>query len=1230
MTASRKLARGVRTFLLIGSLWATPASSQIQNGEMVGLVTDPSGAALVDAVITIQNPATNKILEVRANSTGFYNAKQLLPGNYRVTAHAEGFAPATRTDVRATAGTVYRLDFQLRIAPRADTVESRSTNPLANQVNTENARVATTIDAREVAELPLNGRNVYNLVKYVPGAIDVRGVILEDGSQAVINGVRENFGGFLLNGLSNRDLDGAAVNKPIVDTIEQMQVITLNNSAEFGNSAGAITSVITKSGTNQFHGRMWWFVRNEAFDANSFFANHTPDPAARVKPAVRLNQFGGSLGGPIWKNKLFFFAAYQGERFVTASPSEVLTESAKLRQAVATLFPSSVANLLYSNFAPSGKGIPDLSIQKYVTGGAFSGSGFSRFADYLCPVSTDGTGAISNKFATLFGVQQADIDTMNLTPDVGGCPGGSPYSAPITGILSRSDPLLERVINTASSQAGGDLTQGNEASLRLDYSLGSHNSLFAQMNWSRSTDRFGGGNLVRGFPTPTSSFSPNFQSSFVSSFGPRLVNELRAGYAASLERSLASFPGVPSVSFDDGTLGFGAFSELPEFFQESIYTLADSVAISRAKHDMKAGVDLRRNFENSISNLGRPSYYFFDPLFFAIDAPYGEGAGVDPGILSSQPAHLEGNRRHWRNWELGLYFEDNWKITRRLTLNVGLRYDLYTRLNELNDVAATFVGGPGQNFIDDITTGAGQVKNGSVPCLGDPLATIAGECGPQGFAPIKSLGTGDHNNLGPRVGFAWDVFGNGKTSLRGGFGISYQSAIYRPYSNTRWNPPFYSLNAAFNTLGGDISNVIYGPVAGGLPRFTGTAPPEQHSGTGVQAMGNISGWDPTNPNIAGLTSIIFREGLPDPSVTNYFLGMQRELRHDLILEANYVGTTGTHLIRADNVNRIPGGRLPEGTCVTDNFGRKLCSQRDTNLNAFGEPNNFVGRLNPNFGVLRVWRDIAESNYNSLQVSLKGKLATGLQISANYTYSHAIDSGSAWHNQATDVSGFAAGAGFTLDPTMPGLDRSHSSFDVRHRLTISYVWDLPFFRHSNGLLKLGLADWQLNGLWAFQTGAHWTPYDGRRVTNFDELAPGACEAPTFDPTKCVSTGGDYNLDGVANDRPNASADHVDATHKQWADGFNLPANFFTRPCLACAGNLARNTFVGPGYWAADISVFKNFKLRESVYFQFRAEAFNVLNHTNFEIGHNQINDPLFGQAGGTQSPRNLQFAFKLIF
>ena len=1228
MNIPRAIGGCVRLILLARLIWAGAAAAQIQNGQIVGLVTDVSGAVLSNAVVNTLNLGTSRKVTVRSNATGLYAATQLMVGTYILSVSANGFAPSTSGALTVKAGTVLRVDFTLKVAGRSEAVEIRSTNPSANPVDTENARLSTTIDSTEVADLPLNGRNVYNLVQYVPGAVNVRGVIFEEGSQAVVNGVRENFGGFLVNGVSNTGLSGGVVNRPIVDTIQQVQILTLNNSAEFGSSAGAVTSLVTKSGTNHFHGSTWWFLRNDALDANSFFANHDPNPANRIKPAVRMNQFGVALGGPVWKNRLFFFAAYQGEHFLTASPGEVLAESPQLRQAVAKIFPTSVANLLYSSFAPSAPGTSAFTLRDYVVGGRFSGSGFARFADYLCPAATSSN--ISGRFAGLFGVEQSDIDQMNMPEEDGGCPDGSPYSIPAVGALNRDDPLLVNVLNVAPSQTGDDFAQGNEGSLRLDYIFGQADSLFAQMNWARSRDQFGGGNLVRGFPNPVKLTTPNFQLSYIHTFKPTLMNEFRAGYTGSVSTTEAAFPGVPSILLDDSTLGFGSASGIPEVFHEGIYSYADSLSLNRGKHNMKGGVDLRRNIENGNADIGRPSYYFFDPLFFAVDAPYGEGAGVDPGILSGKPAHLETSFRHWRNWEAGVYFQDDWKITRRLALSLGVRYDLYTRLTELNHLSSTFRKGPGQNFIDNITTGAGQIKNDSVPCLGNPLATIAGVCGPEGFAPVRSLGAGDHNNIGPRLGFAWDMFGDGKTALRGGFGISYQSAIYRPYSNTRWNPPFYSLNSALNSLVGDVNHVVYGPVEGGTPTFLGPAPPAQYSGFGAQATGNISGWDPSNPNIAALTSIIFPEGIPDPSVKSYFLGIQRAIRRDLALEANYVGTSGAHLIRAENVNRIPGGKLPEGTCVRDNLSRLLCSQRDTELNEYGQFNNLSGRLNPNFGNLRVWRDIADSNYNSLQLSLKGRLGRGLQLAANYTYSHSIDSGSSWHNMATSVNGFAAGDGYTTDQTLPGLDRGNSTYDVRHRLTVSYIWELPFFLHHKGFAKAALAGWQMNGIWAFQSGAHWTPFDPRRLGDFQELAPGACEAGTFNPKQCVSEGGDYNLDGVNNDRPNAVKDNVNATHAQWADGFNLPANFFSAPCLACIGNLGRNTFVGPGYWAADVSIFKNFKLTELLRLQFRAEAFNVLNHTNFQIGNNAINDPVFGQAGGTANPRNLQFALKVMF
>jgi len=270
------------------------------------------------------------------------------------------------------------------------------------------------------------------------------------------------------------------------------------------------------------------------------------------------------------------------------------------------------------------------------------------------------------------------------------------------------------------------------------------------------------------------------------------------------------------------------------------------------------------------------------------------------------------------------------------------------------------------------------------------------------------------------------------------------------------------------------------------------------------------------------------------------------------------------------------------------------------------------------------------------------MSHGLQFGGNYTWSHSIDSGSSWHHSVSSANGFGAGDGYTTDQTLPQLDRGNSTYDIRHRLTFNFVWEMPFLRERHDFMGTMLAGWQLNGIFSLQTGAHWFPYRGGQNASSnlqpDDGSPAdVCDPATFDPTLCVNMGADYNLDGVANDRPNAIADHVDATHEQWADGFNLPENFFSSPCLGCVSNLGRNTFVGPGYWNLDTSLFKNFRLSDRFQLQFRVEAFNIFNHTNFQLGenvgpsnNNRTQNPDFGKAGGTFSPRNLQFGLKLSF
>lgn len=1229
------------------ALVAILSSAQVQNGQITGDITDPSGAAVPGAKVTAVNSQTGLSLDATGSQTGHFTINQAPPGTYKVTVTASGFKTYARADVPVNAGSTQHLDVKLQVGQVTETVEVTGAPP---QIDVETSRLAQTVSGAQVANLPLNGRNVYDLIQLAPGAVNVRGVVSENGAGTVVNGLRENFNGFLINGVSNKGLSGGTVTTPIQDTVQEFQELTLNMSAQYGNSAGSVTNLVTKSGTNDVHGSAWWFVRNDVFDANPFFLNHE----GVEKQALRFNQFGGTIGGPIVKNKFFVFASFQDDRFrESAPPSSVQVESPEFRQAVIQAFPNSTAALLYRNFQPQVTGTPSISLSDYVTGGNFSGSGLSNFGQYLCPDNT--TPVVAARFATLFGVTAADQAAMS------GC---SSIPAIQPGIFNRDSPFLYDTVSFNGSenqiaQGNGNLFKGWEASVRLDYNVTNNDRLYGQMNWTRQDDRFGFPNTVsnsngRGpsFLNPLRNIYPNFQFSYVHTFSPTVLNEFRAGYVGNLQNVSVAEPGVPDIRFDDGVMGFGSYSGYPQTFHENIYTYSDMVSISKGKHNIRIGADLRRNIENSEFSVARPSYYFFDPLFFAADAPYTQTAGVDPGIVSGQPAQLSSNVRHWRNWEVGAYFQDDVKVTRNFTLNLGMRYDLYQRHHELNNLVTTFIKGPGTFFIDNISTGAGQIKDASVPAGASgcdtpeqiALAQIAGVCGPGGFSKADALGKGDHNNFGPRVGFAWDMFGTGRTSLRGGFGVSYEGTLYNPLSNSRWNLPYYSFNSATNSLAGDVQNVIYGPtVCDGTgchpdplatPSFTG-APTNPFMGVGAQATGNLTGWDPTNQNLAFLTGIVFPEGIKDPYVYNYFLGMQHEVLPKMVVEVDYVGTTGHKLFRAQNVNRIAGGRLPPGTCATDNLGRRLCSQVDA-----AETLNPAGRLNPNFGALRVWQNVVNSNYNALQASLRRQMSSGVSFNVNYTWSHSIDDGSTWHSGATSSNGPAAGEGYTTDAGIGKLDRGNSIFDIRHRLVANFVWELPWLKAQEGFIGHILGGWQWNGIFSYQSGAHWSPFDRRTGGYPVGSLEGDCTQTGIDAGLCVNTSGDYNLDGERNDRPNALASNFDPSHDQWADGwggiFAPGGGFFSAPCLGCIGNLRRNSFVGPSFWNFDASLFKNIRITERVNMQFRAESFNVFNHTNFQLPgaggatNNQINRTNFGQSGGTFNPRNLQFGLKVNF
>ena len=1201
------------------SLFALAALAQIQNGQLSGDVTDPSGAAVSNAQVQVQNTATDLTVSATTNQQGHFVVNQVPVGSYLVTVTAAGFRTESHSGLVVNAGSITHSDFKLQVGSTKEVVEVSGETPV---VETESSQLAVVVSGAQVANLPLNGRNVYDLIQLAPGAVNVNGTDFENGHGTVVNGLRENFNGFLINGTSNKGLSGGVNNVPILDTVEEFQQLTLNNSAQYGSSAGAITNLVTKSGTNSWHGSAWDFVRNDKLDANDFFDNNVtqnPDPRDPTKPfhpPLRFNQFGGTLGGPIMKDKLFFFISYQQSHFTTnAPPTPIFQESPEFRQAVMGALPNSVAALMYKNFAPSGTG--------------------SNCTTWPGAVATEGITGIPYIDASF-----AALDSVMVK-------GVTPFICDSIAIYGQQ------------TQTFGNLFQGKEASGRVDFTPSPKDRFFIQYNWQRTTDTFGPCTTActRGFTNPTHNIYPNGQFTFNHTFNPHVLNEFRAGYTSFLQTIGTNIPGVPSLVFDDGVSGFGSYNGYPQLFKEHEYSYGDMVSINHGSHNLKIGAEFKRNIENSEFNVARPSYEFFDTIWFAADAPYFEVAGVDPGFNSGKPAQLATNIRHWRNLEFGAYFQDDWKVNRRLTLNLGLRYDIFQRHHELDNLATTFILGSGKSILDDTATAAGQLRSANVDCT-DPRATLAGVCGPGGFASAKSLGKGDDNNFGPRIGFAWDVFGDGKTSLRGGFGVSYESTLYNPLSNSRWNPPYYSFNEADSAaLDGGDSVIVYGPTtcdstgsvcnpSGAAPTYLG-APSNPGQGVGAQAVGNLSGWAAANPQTAFLTGIIFPQGVRDPYVYNYYLSTQRQIFPKTTLQIDYVGTTGHKLFRADDINRLPGGRMPVGACVKDDIGRTLC----------GTPS---GHINGNYGTLRVWENAVNSNYNALQVGLKKQVGHGLLFNANYTWSHSIDNGSTWHSGATTANGDAAGDGFTTDWTRPNLDRGNSIFDIRHRIVLNWVWSLPLGNHK-GFAGALLGGWSYNGDFAYQTGAHWSPYTRANedlVETSDLSTP--CSVADINGGNCTNIGGDFMLSRAnshgRNSRPNSTIRGFSgATHDMWANGFGghfLDGTIFSSsPCLGCPGNLGRNTFVGPPQSVFDMSLFKNFQIGERVNFRFSVEAFNVFNHTNFvlansgqaslETTHNQIpteGDVLnatgahsnFGQAGGTLNARNLQLGLKLTF
>ena len=1179
----------------------TPAQAQVSRGNFTGIVTDQTGAAVPGATVTATSEGTNASVSRQSSSEGFYTIPGLVPGFYTLKAGAKGFKNFVNEHVELTVGYTQRIDFKLEVGQMTQSVTVEGQAP---QVDTETNRLSELITGRQIENLPTNGRNIFQLIQLAPGAVNTTRLITEPGNRGfttVVNGARVNMNGYLLDGISDRALSGGSSTQPSIDTVQEFRVDTEVVSAQYGSTVGAITTIVTKTGTNHLHGSVYEYLRNDKLNTRQFFEKDKGDGTPNVQPGTarnpfKMNQFGGTAGGPIKKDKLFFFGSYEGERTIIPVNQQVLIETPQWRNFIIQNKPNSVAALLYKNFAGPNPTSGIDNLQTYVTKDSAPNN----------DASCRGSGGFTATCLT---------NAYGLLP-------GDPFAAQI--LANPTMPALGFANGTASKRQQDQFYTGNQWKANIDYQR-DNDKIFGHFTFDRTSDpnftpATNSGSTVafvgvRGFTSPITNDYPHLVLGWSHTFGPALLNDFRAGYTRNVgDQSAGSAAGVPQIGLDTGEVSFGSYNGYPQLFHENAFHFSDMVTWTRGRHTWKFGGELKRNYENSEFNVGRPSYNFADGIALAVPLVESEAAGVSPGQIDPKTgaslgqAHLSSNIRAWRNLEFGAYVNDDWKVTPRLTLTLGLRYDLYTRHSEKYGLVSQFI---------LPTTGANLTERlQAVNCYVDVQGGTGFDGKPcnGGFAANPgSLTTGDHNNFGPRLGFAWDVRGDGKTALRGGFGVSYQGEIYNPLSNSRWNPPFYSFNNSTcgngtNVFGPGINSCIFGPVGGGTPTFTGppSNPGAGPAGASFDAFaGNLTGWNPWNSNAALLTGVVF-SNFRDPYVYGSHLSLEHQFPGNMVVKVSWVGTFGHKLYRAEDINRAFGGLIakfgsgpfPNGACTSSRGAY---------------------RVNCLFGRLRTWENSVSSNYDALQVVVDKRLSHGLELHSNYVWSHSLDTRSTWHSGATTSNG--AAEGFSMDQAHPELDYGHSVFDVRHRFTTSFVWQMPWLKEQRGFVGHALGGWNLNSAITLRGGFPWTPY---------------CSTSSS-PKTC-----DFNRDGISNDRPdtpstgNSIPNDNTVFERDHANNITPLASVLATPTRSGAydGNLGRNTFRGPNFKEVDMSLMKEFMLNgsEQRKLQIRAEGFNLFNRTNLQMPSATFGAATanFGLSNAAYASRQIQFALKILF
>ncbi|HLH06797.1 MAG TPA: carboxypeptidase regulatory-like domain-containing protein [Terriglobales bacterium] len=1151
------LCKSLTLLLLIG-LFSPLAFSQAGQGSISGVVKDQTGAVVANAKVTLTDKETQLTRTATTNSGGEYSFAALRPSTYTLSVAASGFATSEQ-QVVVSVGSKNETNVQLGVSGAGSVVEV--TGEGATQVNTVDQEVSTLITSKEVVDLPTLTRNPYALVATASNVQQDSQAGMGDarGAGFAINGQRSASTSILLDGAENVDQFSATVGQQIpLDSMQEFRVVTNGMTAEYGRGAGGVVNVATKSGTNQFHGTAYEFNRISALASNTY--NNAANNI--TKPVFTRNQFGGSIGGPIIKNKLFFFDNAEWIR--------VRSEGAQLTQVLDPAFLPYTAPATQAFYAAYGKLRPDLKMLGTMTS---SQLGFTP-GPLLSAVPA--------------GVPVVDLVTYNTPSDSGG---GNPENtvmnlARVDFNISDKTQLFGRyslykendfpgVVNT-SPFAGfetGQTFMDQNVMLSVTHTFTNSIVSNSRLIWSRL-------NNVQ--PLGTAPVGPTLY--LTNRVTPRVNGNLFAqpGYNAYTPGSAIPFGGPQNLAqiYEDVSVAHGTHTF--RFGGQYIYT-QDNRAFGAYEESVQAlsGTSDTAAFENLMTGtLSSFQGAVYPQGKYPCPYDYTAGAAIKgPDCQVSLPVGPPSFSRSNLYNDFALYGQDTWKVTPRLTLDLGLRWEYYgVQHNRNPQLDSNFYYGTGNDIFDQIRTGFVALAPNS---------------------PVGGLWKPRYGNLGPRFGFAYDVFGDGKLALRGGYGISYERDFNNVTYNVIQNPPNYAVLAITPAITGGpipISTDNAGPLAGN----TGSAY------LGATSLRNVS------------------DNIKTAYVEQYNLSLERQVLGNAVLSLAYNGARGIHQYGISNYN--DPGYAP------------LYLGDTTNL-----------FLNGQYSAINNRGSIGDSWYNGMVLGLRGRVHD-IQLNASYTYSHSIDDLSSTFSDEVQNNGLGY-----LDPFNVGIDKGSSDYDARHRFTFSAVYDLPFGKNSSStLVKQTIGGWQVAPIFNYHTGYPYTVFDCSNSGAFYNC-PRADVSGAYNPKGGSTAGGDtggniFNWQTF----PVAQAQYAGPTV---IPGTNTPFPYVSSTLPTCTGlygqgctypanMLHRNSMVGPGWYNWDMGVYKNFKLTERYALQFRAEFYDVINHKNFYLlGFGQGGADcststsatactIQAKKGGYGNPfddhRNTQLAVKFIF